>query len=134
MNKKTASEMIKHFELQVHVEGGYYRETYRTEHSTAIYYLVSKDNSIALHRIKGKDELWHYYTGDPIEVSILKPDGKDHYKQYILGPDIEKGHKFQLLIPADHWQSARCVAGGEWTFFGCTVSPAFEYKDLEMAK
>ncbi|XP_033125503.1 uncharacterized protein LOC117123616 [Anneissia japonica] len=132
LSKKSAEELIAEFGLQEHIEGGYYKQTYRSEHSTAIYYLVSKGSGIVWHRIRGRDELWHYYAGDPIEVSLANPEGVSMGKR-VVGPDLTKGQTFQLLIPGDHWQSAKCLDGGKWTLFGCTVSPAFEYKYLQIA-
>ena len=69
------------------------------------------------HRIRTTDEIWHFYAGDPVEVKTASPDGTLQDTR-IFGPDIFQGQQPQLLIRADHWQSARCL--GEWTLFGCT--------------
>lgn len=34
-------------------------------------------------------------------------------------------------MPARTWMGARVVAGGAWTFFGCTMAPGFTYADYE---
>ena len=70
---------IKYLGLTPHPEGGYYKETYRSEgiipatalnnfsgertYSTAIYYLLEQGDFSSFHRIKS-DECWHYYAGD----------------------------------------------------------------------
>ncbi len=66
-----AAFYIKHLELKPHPEGGYYKETYRSEgliparalnnfagnrhYSTAIYYLLEQKDFSAFHRIKSDD-------------------------------------------------------------------------------
>ncbi|XP_038057742.1 uncharacterized protein LOC119729232 isoform X4 [Patiria miniata] len=134
----TAQDIINKLQLLPHPEGGFYRETYRSEsknsdgesHGTAIYYIMSKSDGLVWHRIRGKNELWHFYAGDPAEVLTAAPDGVLQ-KKTIFGPDIFQDQEPQFLIRADYWQMARCL--GEWTLFGCTVSPGFEFADFEMA-
>jgi len=43
----------------------------------------------------------------------------------VLGADIQAGQRPQIIIPKDHWQSARSI--GAWTIVGCTVAPGFEF-------
>ncbi|XP_022091668.1 uncharacterized protein LOC110979852 [Acanthaster planci] len=134
----TMQDIIENLNLSPHPEGGFYRETYRCDdvnsdgqsHSTAIYYVMTKGDGLVWHRIRGKNELWHFYAGDPAEVRLASPDG-NLQKVITFGPDIFQDQQPQLLIRADQWQSAKCL--GEWTLFGCTVSPGFEFKDFELA-
>jgi hypothetical protein len=71
--------------LKAHPEGGFYRETYRSQgripgrkfpggrsFSTAILFLLPKGCVSRLHRIKS-DELWHFYSGGPLIVVELDP-------------------------------------------------------------
>lgn len=41
------------------------------------------------------------------------------------------GQRPQIIVPKDHWQSARLL--GEWTLVGCTVAPGFAFSGFEMA-
>jgi len=75
----TVSYLINQLNLLPHPEGGYYKETYRAAEiipvdalaerfsgdktfSTAIYFLLEKENFSAFHKIKS-DECWHFYAG-----------------------------------------------------------------------
>ena len=101
-----AEHYIKTLELIPHPEGGYYKETYRSSlnintkegkrHvSTAIYFLLPENNFSAFHKIKS-DELWHFYTGDVLEVIEITTEGK--LKVTELGAD-----NFQYCVPAGNF-------------------------------
>lgn len=139
-------QLIKTFSLLPHPEGGYYKETYRSaevietiskqfphqrNYSTAIYFLIEKDNFSALHRIKS-DEVWHFYEGDALEV--IEIDLKGNLICIQVGRDVSKGQTFQYTVKAGHWFGSRVLKGGEFSFVGCTVSPGFDFKDFEMGK
>jgi predicted cupin superfamily sugar epimerase len=144
----TAQEVIDCLQLvPLTIEGGYFRETYRSplrhmEHalppeyggernaSTAIYYLLTPETFSAIHRVKS-DEVFHFYTGDPVEMLQLWPDGEA--KIVIIGNDLVAGHRPQLVVPAGVWQGCRLVPGGRWALMGCTVAPGFDYADFEAA-
>jgi predicted cupin superfamily sugar epimerase len=79
-----------------------------------------------MHRLKS-DEIFHFYDGDPAELLLLTPEGKGELLK--LGRSVEKGERPQIIIPAGSWQGMRTQ--GEYTLFGCTVSPGFEYSDYE---
>ena len=49
----------------------------------------------------------------------------------VLGPNVGSGEEPQLHIPPNAWQSAASL--GDWTLVGCTVSPAFEFEQFELA-
>lgn len=82
-----AQRLIDRLGLEPHPEGGFYRETYRSEERihrgvpavertacTAIYYLLAEDAYSAWHRIRS-DELWHFHAGDPLNVYVLEDGG-----------------------------------------------------------
>jgi uncharacterized protein len=142
----TKDQLIKTFSLLPHPEGGYYRETYRSaevietttkqfphqrNYSTAIYFLIEKNNFSALHRIKS-DELWHFYEGDALEV--IEIDLKGNLIRTQVGRDLQKGQVYQYAVKAGHWFGSRVLEDGNFSFVGCTVSPGFDFKDFEMAK
>src|SRR5215212_10149523 len=41
---------------------------------SALYFLVTPDSPVRLHRIRN-EQLYHYYLGDPLEVFMLHADG-----------------------------------------------------------
>ena len=136
MTEASATEIIAALELQPHPEGGHYRETYRHAPAdgsrgamTAIYYLLAVGDVSAWHRVNDADEIWHYYAGAPL-VLTLSPNGHDA-ESYHLGPDISRAQKPQVVVPAGCWQTAESL--GAWTLVGCTVGPAFSFDGFEMA-
>ena len=139
--------LIQRYGLESHPEGGWYKQTYKSNEqiaaaalperfngdrafSTAIYFLLEQGNFSAFHRIKS-DECWHFYTGDPLLIYIIEQNGE--LKIISLGNDFEKGQTFQYVEPANCWFAGRPAPGSEYCFVGCTVSPGFEFGDLELA-
>ncbi len=139
--------LVKQFDLLPHPEGGYFRETYRSEEivpaaalpgrfqgqrsfATAIYFLLAQGNFSAFHRIKS-DECWHFYAGDPLWVHVLFPGGG--YQRIVLGQRPEAGTAFQAIVPVGCWFASETAPGGSYSFVGCTVSPGFDFADFELA-
>jgi hypothetical protein len=142
-----AQDYIQQLQLLPHPEGGYYRETYRSDTvllesatdlgfngdrqlCTAIYFLIEKDNFSALHRIKS-DEIWHFYGGDALEV--IEIDEAGQLICTAVGPNITAGQVPQYLVKAGRWFGSRVLKGGSFSFVGCTVAPGFDFRDFEMA-
>jgi hypothetical protein len=133
--------LIRQLQLLPHPEGGYYRETYRSDVSvdvngkkrnfcTGIYFLLEKNNFSALHRIKS-DELWHFYAGDPLEV--IEIDTSGNLTITTLGEKDQAN--FQYCVKAGNWFGSRVKSGAATvgSLVGCTVSPGFDFEDFEMA-
>ena len=148
MTRPQSNYWIEKLQLTRHIEGGYYKETYRSElilspgglpgsfsgsrnMSTSIYYLLEQGFYSAFHRIKS-DEQWHFYFGDPLDIFEFHQDGQ--LITYVLGSDPEQGHTFQCTIKAGNWFASRPSTGSEYCLAGCTVSPGFDYNDFELAK
>jgi uncharacterized protein len=144
-NRPTAEELINRLELLRHPEGGWYREMYRSEESiqgaalpdrfsnarsicTAIYFLLQSREISALHRIKS-DEIWHFYSGVPLTVHVITPEGG--YYPLHLGSDLSAGETFQCIVPSGCWFGAE-VPGNGYSLVGCTVAPGFDFADFEM--
>ncbi|MFF3336961.1 cupin domain-containing protein [Streptomyces sp. NPDC002888] len=132
----TPEELVAHYRLEpIPREGGLFRRTWagparadgRPEGS-AIVALLTADDFSALHRLPS-DEVWHFYLGDPLELLLLAPDGTS--RTAVLGPDVLAGQHLQLTVPAGTWMGGRVVAGGAWTFFGCTMAPGFTDEGYE---
>ena len=135
MHALTAAEVIRLLDLKPHPEGGHFRETFRDAGasngraaSTAIYFLIARDERSHWHRVDAA-ELWHYYAGAPLELSMSSDGVKADTA--ILGPDLASGERPQIVIGAEVWQAARTL--GEFTLVGCTVSPGFEFSGFVLA-
>jgi predicted cupin superfamily sugar epimerase len=117
----TKEEVIQKLDLKpLTFEGRYFRETYRSEFSSAIYYLITTESFSKNHRLS-KDEIFHFYLGNTVEMTLESPDKK--VQKIKLGQDILKGEQLQVLVPSGHWQESKLVAGGRWALLGTTVSP-----------
>jgi predicted cupin superfamily sugar epimerase len=114
-------------------EGGFFRPTWRGAGSSAILYLLTPGNFSALHRLQG-DEMWHFHAGDAVELVQLDPrDGTVGVVR--LGPEVLGRDCPQVLVPAGVWQGARVVAGAGagWSLVGCTMTPAWDERNFELA-
>ena len=105
-------------------EGGFFAETYRSTHSTAIYYLLEPGTCSRLHRLTS-DEVYHFYLGDPVELLVLRADGTSEVR--CLGPALDRGQAVQAVVPAGVWQGARIVSGGAFALLGTTMAPPFSW-------
>jgi predicted cupin superfamily sugar epimerase len=128
----TADEIIRALDLKPHPEGGHFRETFRDADgargaSTAIYYLLKQGERSHWHRVDAA-EVWHFYAGDPLELALS--DGRTT-QTHVLGANIAKGERPQIIVPKNVWQSAKPL--GAYTLVGCTVAPAFMFEGFEMA-
>jgi predicted cupin superfamily sugar epimerase len=131
---RPGESLIAALELEPHPEGGWYRRTWvadapdgRRPAGSAIYYLLLEGEISAPHRIDAT-ELWHFYAGDPLELSREWPDGRRDI--HIIGPDVAAGHAPQVVVEAGVWQSARPL--GHYTLVGATVTPAFSFEGFEL--
>jgi predicted cupin superfamily sugar epimerase len=145
MSTSAAGDWIRHLQMQKHVEGGWYHEVYRSplllQHQEAtpsgrsvcthIYFLLQQNDFSALHRIRS-DELWHFYDGDNLIIYELDTSGR--LTEHKLGKDIANGFLPFCMITKGNWFGARLAPGGDFTLAGCTVSPGFDFEDLELAK
>lgn len=131
------SDLIAALDLKPHPEGGYYRETYRSNKvagepvralSTAIYYLLVPDTFSELHRLTA-DEIFHFYLGDTVEMLQLFEDGSSNVVK--LGQNLAAGEQLQVVLPAGVWFGSRLVAGGSFALMGTTVAPGFDFADYE---
>ncbi len=131
---RPGEELIDLLGLVPHPEGGWYRRTWEApagdaERSagSAIYYLLLEGQISAPHRIDAT-ELWHFYAGDPLELTREYDDGRRMVD--ILGPDVTAGQVPQVVVDAWVWQSARPL--GRFTLVGATVTPAFTFGGFEL--
>ena len=98
------TRLVTALRLTPHPEGGFYRETYRTEQATAIYYLLTADTFSEMHRLDA-DEIYHFYAGDPVEILRLFPDGTSDVRRL-----------------------------GNYALMGTTMAPGFNLKGYEQGK
>jgi len=131
--KRSSQEVITRLNLTANPEKGYFFETFRDagvvnnnrSASTAIYYLLEGSAGSSLwHRIDTV-EVWHYYAGSPLVLSLSHDDGQPT-RQEVLGPDVFDGQRPQVIVSGWEWQSATSL--GDWTLVGTTGTFGLEFK------
>jgi uncharacterized protein len=148
MANGNARYWIEKLQLEPHPEGGYFRQTYRSEVliarealpaefsgtravSTAIYFLLEGKNFSAFHRLRS-DEVWHFYAGDPLLVHVIDPIGK--HSTIFLGRNPEVEQTLQAVVSAGCWFASHVWDWKSFALVGCTVAPGFDFEDFEMGK
>ena len=131
---RPGESLIESLGLVPHPEGGWYRRTWEAPShagerpaASAIYYLLLEGEESAPHRIDAT-ELWHFYDGDPLELSREASGGAPDV--VILGRDVAAGQRPQAMVEAGVWQWARPL--GRYTLVGATVTPAFTFDGFEL--
>jgi predicted cupin superfamily sugar epimerase len=130
--------------LEPHPTCGFVAETYRSPArvavdgvpggfegtrpvGSALYFMVTPDANIRLHRIRN-DQLYHHYLGAPLEVLMLHEDGGSEVR--VVGNDLRAGMRPQLLIPGGTFHTSRLPDGG-WALLASTEWPGVEPPDVE---
>ncbi|KAI1460559.1 RmlC-like cupin domain-containing protein [Annulohypoxylon moriforme] len=138
INERSAAEIIAQLNLIPNEEKGYYVQTFEDPEtvirtaangtqttrsaSTEIYYLLEGSAGDSYWHNVDAVEVWHYYAGAPLTLSLSDNDGKPTIKK-LLGPDVFNDQAPQIAIPKGTWQSA--LSHGAWTLVGTTVAPGF---------
>jgi uncharacterized protein len=141
----TAEEIRAMLELEPHPTCGFVAETYRSPlkipagalpdaykgvrpFGSALYFLVTPEAQIVLHRIRS-DQLYHHYLGDPLEVLMLYPDGGGAVAT--VGPGLARGERPQLFIPGSTFHTSRLRPALGYALLASTEWPGVEPPDVE---
>ena len=118
--------LIKNLKMVAHPEGGHFSESFRDESNNVslIYYMLQKNEWSHWHRLT-KNEILHFYKGDPLAIYISK-DGID-----FTSVTIGENENFHFVVKANNWFAMQ--SKGQYILIGCTVAPGFDYKDFELA-
>ena len=141
----TAEEIKGMLDLKPHPTCGFVAETYRSPlkipanalpeayqderpYGSALYFLVTPDAQIVMHRIRS-DQLYHHYLGDPLEVLMLYPDGTGAVAT--VGSDLTAGERPQLFIPGGTFHTSRLASEASFALLVSTEWPGVEPPDVE---
>jgi len=135
-----AKYYITNLNLEKHPEGGYFKETYRSDEivsiddrkrnvGTSIYYLLESRDVSHFHRLKS-DEIFHFHDGSSLNLYIIDVDGE--LIKLTLGLDVERGEYPQIIIPRGSIFGAEVIKKNSFTLIGCTVFPGFSFEDFEL--
>ncbi len=144
-----AEYWIGHLNLEPHPEGGWYRETYRSQgsfdfsgsapfdaprpYATSIHYLLRQGDRSRLHRILS-DEQWYFHAGGPLEVHIFPETGTPSC--FTLGLSPDDGETLHSWVPAGCWFGARMPDDADpdsYALVSCVVAPGFDFRDFSFA-
>lgn len=138
----TAQQLIELLHLSPHPEGGWFvfRESSGRmlptppghagprETCSTIYYLLQKGEISRWHQLKAT-EMWTWHQGGSLEMTLGGTGTAPIPASTLaLGPRLEQGEQFQIMAPADQWQTTR-VVDGEFVLVSCVVSPAYDDAD-----
>ena len=143
-------------------EGGYYRETYRSNQHIVInarddknpqgvacgpkpeneltdirsiftlIYYLLDGNQISAFHKVKYDEIWHFYKGSSVSLYILTDSGK--LLDIQLGNDLDKNENIHYVIKGNTWFGAEINDKSSYSLFGCSVSPGFDFRDFELGE
>ena len=119
-----ADSLISKLNMISHPEGGHYVENFKNDNVSQIYYLLKKNEKSHWHRLT-KNEILHFYSGDPLEV--FTSNNEVDYELFSLGSD----DNYIYTVKANTWFAMR--SAGSYSLIGCTVAPAFDFNDFELA-
>jgi uncharacterized protein len=140
-------------DLSPHPEGGWYRETWRSDLTvsqsalppeyagprsagTAILFLLMPGQQSAWHTVRSA-ELWLHHRGSPLLLEVGR-DGRGWHgaateqgsaTTHLIGSDVTAGEQPQFVVPPGHWQRAR-PRDDEPTLVSCVVVPGFDFADF----
>jgi uncharacterized protein len=145
-----AGRLIAHFQMQrIPQEGAWFSVTYTSEdvfdgamlppryagrpHAAggAIVVVVTPRDFSAMHRLK-TDEVWHFYSGTPLELLLLYPDGSG--RRVTLGTNVLGGELAQVVVPKGVWLGAAPISSTarSFSFVGTQMAPGFDSGDFEI--
>jgi len=132
----TWQEIVAQFDLEGHVEGGFFRRIYcsdsviDTENGqrptmTSIYYLLTAEQPYGSLHINRSDIVHYFLQGGELEYHLYDPDKKD-YRKVILSPDNPT-----LTVPGGVWKASKLL-NGHFGLITEAVTPGFVYEDMEL--
>ncbi|KAN0007221.1 hypothetical protein ACTFIU_000415 [Dictyostelium citrinum] len=153
-NKYNEEYWIEQLDLKPHIEGGRFKEVYRTIevdsqgvekcNFTSIYYLLNGESKSHFHRLSCSDEVWYYHFGGTLTIHCIYPNG--NYEKVLLGPN--EGEKLQFNVVKNTIFSASYdkennknnnnnfnnESSFNYTLVGCMVCPGFQYQNFQFLK
>ncbi|MDY7110037.1 MAG: cupin domain-containing protein [Planctomycetota bacterium] len=152
-------KLIDRLDLQPHPEGGWFRETFRSDvilpgdalpegydrsvrggdrcAVTSILFLLPSGGRSRRHRIRS-EEIWLHQQGDDVRLLLAAP-GRDGTRAPSVEREIILGQgedaSLQAVVPRQWWQSAEALPGGcGYALVACIAAPGFEFADFEIAE
>jgi predicted cupin superfamily sugar epimerase len=139
-------EWAQRLDMSPHPEGGWFRETWRSELTitqsalpadytgprnagTAILFLLMPGQQSAWHTVRSA-ERWLFHRGSPLLLEV--GDQQATATTHLVGADILADEEPQVVVPPGHWQRAR-PRDDQPSLVSCVVVPGFDYADFALA-
>ena len=141
--------LVDQLQLVLHPEGGWYRETWRSDVVlprealpdgypgdrrvlTSILYLLATGMRSRWHRVRS-EELWMHHQGDDLRLGISASSDRPAQADQEFRLGQSRPAQFQAVVPPGRWQEAEALPGNKgYALVGCVVAPGFEFEDFEM--
>ncbi|ROM94445.1 cupin domain-containing protein [Pseudomonas brassicacearum] len=139
-----AQDIVAALDLEPHVEGGFYRRTFQSDHQlmvettggrryamTSIYYLLTGTSPVGHFHLNKSDIVHYYHVGDAIQYFLIYPDGA--LKTVVMGNDVTAGQRLQLHVPGGVWKASQLMDGpAAYGLISEAVSPGFDLADMQL--
>lgn len=139
---ENTAELVEDLKLLKHIEGGYFRETYRNTETvetprgkrnkeTVIYYCLPSSDFSVWHKLIDLEETFHFHYGQDTILYIIQ-DGAIVTKTL---SDTSSG-EMEITIPPNVWFAIRPSGTNiptDYSLMSCHVVPGFDYSDLVIA-
>ncbi len=134
------NELVSHLELSHHIEGGYYRETYRSEDqvetqrglrpkSTNIHYCLPSQDYSVWHKLIDLTEAIHFHYGDSVTIYTVE-------NRKIKSSTLDNKSSGPFIVTPNTWFAIkpRGLHGKpNFSLMSCACEPGFDYSDLVIA-
>jgi predicted cupin superfamily sugar epimerase len=138
-------DWARRLKMSPHPEGGWFRETWRSELTiaqsalppdytgprsagTAILFLLMPGQQSAWHSVRSA-ELWLFHRGSPLLLDVGPEQASA--TTHLVGANFEAAEEPQLLVPPRYWQRAR-PRDDQPSLVSCVVVPGFDYADFAL--
>ena len=139
MGEDEEQNIIEHYRLSSHPEGGWFRRTYSSSTNvfldrgerlcgSSIYYFLKQGEHSCLHSLKS-DEIWYFHFGSSVRIHLFSTS---EYHSVDLGHDWQCGEVAQFPIPAGVVFGAELLQQ-KGALMSCSVCPGFAIDDFKWA-
>ena len=137
-------QMIKKLDLTAHIEGGYFKETYKSSvmvptpdreggernASSSIIYMLTEKCPTDVFCMNKSDMVVYFQGGSAVTYYIVTEDGTLSVTK--VGQNFSEGDKLQIVVPANTWKAAH-LESGKYGIVGENLAPGFDYRDMKLA-
>lgn len=125
--QKTKKEWIKDLGLKKVDNVGYFgidhtREADKDSTYSLNFILIDNLPKLKLHKLT-MDEQWFFHEGSPLEIYIFDLVKKTATVK-VVGRNIIKGEKLQVIVPKNTWFGAK-VVNEDFNLSSCSLAPGF---------